>query len=356
MTLIHYDVTDVPYRPVSRIRRAKRKARRPAAEPGSWAARVEEKDVNLVATVEEGIPELEYLPGGDGMIVRGARHQLSAYQKTGKSIGGLVLWHDMVLAGCRVAVLDRENGRRTYAERLAGIMDAREHTPKSKKTLGENLHYYEFPQLRIDDAANLAGWATGQRLDLVVFDSQRMFLTDVGLSEDSADDYARFMARIIDPLFNAGVATMILDNTGHGDRTRARSTSSKGDLNEILFTLEIDTEFSLGNAGRLRLRLEPGRSRYGHTGEWLLEIGGGIFGHWQPLGEGQGKRDVFMDAARDVLRAHPAGLSQSALLKAIRASGRSFRNEDSRQLLAELVEKDPAVVVDAAGRYRMAKP
>src|SRR5665213_88957 len=142
-----------------------------------------------------------------------------------------------------------------------------------------------------------------------------MFLTDVGLSEDSADDYARFMARIIDPLFNAGVATMILDNTGHGDRTRARSTSSKDDLNEILFTLEIDTEFSLGNAGRLRLRLEAGRSRYGHTGEWLLEIGGGIFGHWQPLGEGQGKRDVFMDAARDVLRDHPAGLSQSALLK-----------------------------------------
>ncbi len=90
--------------------------------------------------------------------------------------------------------------------------------PPGAISFGQPASKWRSRQLRIDDAANLTAWATERRLDLVVFDSQRMILTDVGLSEDSADDYARFMAKIVDPLFNAGVGTMILDDTGHSSR------------------------------------------------------------------------------------------------------------------------------------------
>ena len=41
----------------------------------------------------------------------------------------------------------------------------------------------------------------------LVFDSQRMFLTDLGLSEGDADEYAAFMQYAVEPLFSAGVAT-----------------------------------------------------------------------------------------------------------------------------------------------------
>ena len=37
-----------------------------------------------------------------------------------------------------------------------------------------------------------------------------------------------------EPLFEAGVATVILDNTGHSDKNRSRGTSAKGDLNEVV--------------------------------------------------------------------------------------------------------------------------
>ena len=60
-----------------------------------------------------------------------------------------------------------------------------------------------------------------------------------------------------------------------------------------------------------------------------------------------------MDVARDVLRTHPDGLSQSAFMAAIRAAGPSFRNEEGRRLLVDLAEEDPAVAQDPTGRYRM---
>src|SRR6185437_6992739 len=106
---------------------------------------------------------------------------------------------------------------------------------------------YEFPRFRDSDRDNLVELCTDA--DLVVFDSQRMYLSDLGLEENSSDDYAAFMAALIDPLFRAGIATLVLDNAGHQDPKRGRGASAKGDLNEILYAVEAVEHFDLDTVG-----------------------------------------------------------------------------------------------------------
>ena len=323
------------------------------AERGSFGARVLGTERDLMDIIENGIPPVEYLPGADGILIRGTRNQIAAFQKTGKSIGTLVLCFDMAMAGCRIAILDRENGTRTFADRLSAIIDARGSSAKEKQRWRENVRYLEFPQLRATDADDLVGWAMAKRLDLVVFDSQRMFLTDLRLSESNPDDYSKFMDIAIDPLFRAGIATLILDNTGFGDQTRSRSSSAKGDLNEVLFAMEgLGDDPSLKKQGRLRLWLEPGRSRYGHTGEWTLDIGGGVFGCWTSIEEGSDtKRAAFTETVLRVLAAVPDGLSQRSLFTAVREFGIKFENEIARHVWLAGLEHEGVLTKNTQGRY-----
>ena len=47
--------------------------------------------------------------------------------------------------------------------------------------------------------------------------------------EDSNDDYARLVNALLIPLTREGVTTLMLDNTGHEERNRARGASAKHD-------------------------------------------------------------------------------------------------------------------------------
>lgn len=324
MTKIPVDTRGVA--PRRSVRRSSTSARG-SRKRGSFDTRIAARRVDLVQLLEEGIPSIEYLPASEGMLVRGKRHLIAAPQKTGKSIGMEAHWVDMILAGATVAVLDRENGRELYARRLAGIMDARSLTKKQRRRVQSKLHYYEFPELRPHDADALASYFAS--VDLVVFDSQRMFLSDYGLQEKDSDDYAEFMSYAVDPLFRAHVATLILDNTGHNEKTRPRGASTKGDLNEILFSMETVSGFDLHKRGRLKLKVE--RSRLGNVGEWTMEIGAGHFGSWEPA-SAQPDRADFRAAILDILSDGKA-LGQDKLCSAVRARGMRVANENARALL-----------------------
>ena len=254
----------------------------PFHEPGATSSaagfngRVAVTLVDLLERIRDGIPAIDYLPASERMLVRGKRHQTSAPKKTGKSISWEVHWVDMALAGARVVILDRENGADLYASRLEAIIAARELDDEQQQLLAANLAYSEFPRLAAQDGDQLAVMCAGA--DVVVFDAQRMFLTDLGLKEDDNDDYATFIGIAIDPLFRAGIATMILDNTGHQESKRSRGASAKGDLNEILFSLEVVDPFDLTTVGKVRLEISD--SRFGNSGRWEMTIGGGTFEPW----------------------------------------------------------------------------
>ena len=315
-----------------------------AAQPSGFAERVAARRVDLIARVEEGLPPVEYLRASEGILIVGKRHLIAAPRKTGKSIGMLVHWARMALADARVIVLDRENGADLYARRLHDITLAWSLRPRDKNRLRTRLEYYEFPRLRPGDGDEFCKFATGA--DVVVFDSQRMFLTDFGFDEDNADDYARFMHLAVDPLFRAGVATVILDNTGHSNKSRSRGSSAKGDLNEVLFTMETEVEFSRTRQGKLRLKLDAGNSRFGNEGEWVMHIGGGAFSEWKRVGDERPVEPAFRKAAEAALfAAGIAGLSQTKLLEAIKEAGVPYTNQVGREWLYRLAA-DPDVAID----------
>jgi len=246
---------------------------------GSFEDRVASRRVDLLQRLKDGLPPIEYLPASDQMLRRGKRHHWAAPKKAGKSLAALVHASDVVLAGGRVVIFDRENGADLYASRLEAIMAARLLTDEQRQRIASGLAYYEFPRFRDSDHDELVELCAGA--DLVIFDSQRMYLSDLGLEENSSDDYADFMAALIDPLFVDGVATLILDNTGHAEPKRGRGNSAKGDLNEILFALERVERFNLDTAGLVRLEITE--SRFGNSGRWELDIGGGVFGSWRRI-------------------------------------------------------------------------
>lgn len=293
---------------LDRAAEAGKQASAAAEDPGSFDARVTATRVDLIARMRDGIPPIDYLPASEGMLIRGKRHQIPAPKKSGKSLSMLVHWATMVQAGSRVVILDRENGANLYAARLQEIVNTLDLDPAA---MAERLDYYEFPRLKSFDGEDLAALCADA--DVVVFDSQRMFLTDLGLGEDGSDDYSKFAAAAVEPLFFAGIATVILDNTGHTETKRGRGSAAKGDLNEVLFSLEAVDRFGINHTGRVRLTITD--SRFGTEGAWEMAIGGGVFEPWKKADEeGDGwEPTILMQRVIDHLAAQAEPVSRTSV-------------------------------------------
>jgi len=237
-----------------------------------------------------------------------------------------------------------------YAERLADICEAR-WSSKTKRTevyelIKKCLRYFEFPRLETEDADDLVKVCAGA--DLVVFDSQRMFLSDFGLKEKDSDDYAEFMSYAIEPLFWAGIATLILTNTGHNDQTRGRGSSSQGDLNELLFHIETVKPFDQEQEGRIKLVLDY--SRLGNRGEWTMRIGGGAYGPWERHG---GARADFRAAVEKALQGGPLGAN--ALLAAAKEAGVKINRSAALKLLKGYVDDEDIPIRQVEDGYALRK-
>jgi hypothetical protein len=272
--------------------------------PGSYEARW--RPVSLVELVRNGIPPREYHALSGGMLAVGARHLIAADQKAGKSLTVFVHCVRLAMAGETVVILDKENGDRVYGERFQQIIEAWDLDDAAVSDLDTRLRYYPWPQLREGDGSRLA--EDMDDADLVVFDSQRMFLTDLGKKENDSDDYADFMAEV-EPLTRQGVTTVILDNTGH-EGTHARGSKSKGDINEVIFTLEQTKPFDRLRRGHATLSIH--RSRHGDTGQWRMDLGGGHFGEWTRLGLPAELADIPLKDAPEFQKAVYAVLEKAA--------------------------------------------
>ena len=220
------------------------------------AQALERSRVDLVGIIRDGIPEREYVPGADGLLPRAKRVHIAAERKTGKSLSiAVVTAVQIVAAGGTVVVLDRENGADEYARRLRDVLDARD---VDRERVREHLRYHAWPALRLDWGEGYAAAFAGA--DVVIFDSSRSHLTPLGLKEDQSDDFAAFTDALIDPLMQAGIATVILDNAGHQEKDRPRGTSSKGDL----CVHRVHDEHALRSAPRLAWPARAALHRLAH--------------------------------------------------------------------------------------------
>jgi hypothetical protein len=227
---------------------------------------------------------------------------------------------DCVAAGGSAAIIDVENGADEYARRLEDILVARDGGGTESalaEACAERLRYYDWPSLsrswmEPDWVAALDG------VDLVAFDSSRMVLTSVGFAEDSADDYSAFMSKFIVPLSKAGIATLVLDNTGHEERNRARGTITKADLNEVAYTIKPGKAFDRERGGFVKL--DRTRSRFPELPKHLfVPLGGTSYGPvTTTLPTGDAIPAELMEALSLQIEARPTGINQGKLFEITR--------------------------------------
>jgi AAA domain len=308
-----------------------------------------------IAAIRDGIPPRSWVPGARGLIPAGKRLHVAGERKSGKSLAfGVVTAARIVAAGGTVALLDRENGAEEYARRLRDVLAARQADTSTEDAIRERLRYHAWPMLDLrwrDDPAwpeALAG------ADLVIFDSSRSHLSPLGLKEDGSDDFAAFATALIDPLAQAGIATIVLDNVGHVERDRARGTSSKEDLADVALLMRTLSPFSAERAGRVELRCTA--SRLGDIGGcWQMSLGGGHFGEWERAGTRPPEaREDLREAAADVLTDAGEAMGVNKLAKTIRerpGNGLKFADSALHEALKEWAS-DPAsgIAADPSGR------
>ena len=125
---------------------------------------------------------------------------LFASAGVGKSIVAQVVAVEVVAQGGTVVIIDVENGADEYARRLTDVLEHR--SGDVVDACRERLRYYEFPALKLNWTAEEWARSIGGA-DLVVFDSSRLTLSSLGLSEDQNDDYATFVNALVVPLARA---------------------------------------------------------------------------------------------------------------------------------------------------------
>lgn len=274
------------------------------AEPDATAPAqaLAEARIDLTEIIRNGIPVRRFVPGCEPWLIATKRYLIPAPAGTGKSLGATVIAVEVVDSGGTVAILDVENGAEEYATRLESILGDRN---ELAQTCSERLRYYAWPAIRTDWRAE--EWAAALAdVDLVIFDSSRLMLSAAGLAEDSNDDYATFVNALLIPLARAGISTLVLDNTGHEERDRARGASTKGDLNEVVYVAKVGKPFDRDQTGELHLHRT--RTRFADLPAQLtIVLGGGVYqapavtedkdtGTFRPTGLMQKASKVIEDA------------------------------------------------------------
>lgn len=302
--------------------------------------------IDLVERIGEGIPERRWVPGGEPWLLAGKRYLLPAPAGTGKSLLAVIVGVEVVAAGGTVAVLDVENGADEYTRRLADVLAAREDGEQLTAACSARFLYYDWPALKVNwDGDEWAAACAG--VDLAIFDSSRMMLSAAGLAEDSNDDYSEFVNGLLVPLARAGIATAVLDNTGH-DGDRARGASAKSDLNEVVYVVGTGEPFDREQAGHLRLVRK--RTRFSELPATLsVPIGGGTYGpveEVEPTPDADGFRPTtLMEWISEAVELEP-GLTTNAITTAVKGK------TEAKRIALQLLVAEGYLRVEREGQAR----
>jgi hypothetical protein len=184
----------------------------------------------------------------------------------GKSLAALIGGVQVIEAGGRVTYLDLENGEHRQAERLAAILAGR--GPEIARAVSERLDYRSNVRLgALDNRQAVAAWAAlFEGCDLVIIDSVARVLGQLGLKENEAADFSCFTTQYVDPVAERGAAVLLLDNTGHEEKNRARGSSAKLDLTELAYRV---TAKGIAPDRHGTITLDRVRSRDGDEAERL---------------------------------------------------------------------------------------
>lgn len=246
---------------------------------------------------------------------------------SGKSLAALIVSVQIIEAGGSVTLLDWENGPRRQAERLKAILSDR--PASTRAAVAQRLDYR--PSMRLHALGNTTAidqWAAlFATRDLAVIDSTTRALGQLGLDENAAADFSRFITTIIDPIAEQGAAVLLLDNTGHEEKDRTRGSSTKLDLCELAYRVT-SQDIAPDCAGTITL--DRVRTRDGDEARQLVaHVGDGNYSaiHQPELSERQA---AVTEALLSYIEQNPGATTEEI------AKGIGIRKQDCRSQLADL--------------------
>ena len=147
-----------------------------------------------------------------GLIYRGKRHAISGPPEAAKTLAALTIALEAIRARDLVAFIDFESGP-AETRRLLEDLGA---TPAEL----DNVIYIEADGP--PDASDLERHIIAQGADLVIIDAAAGAYEASGLSENDRGDIERFARMWIQPLWRAGIATILIDHVVKNSDSRGK--------------------------------------------------------------------------------------------------------------------------------------
>lgn len=282
------------------------------------------------------------IPGSCDMLIENTAHYFYGGRGSGKSTVVLTLGMSVAMRGCKVLMLDRENGAALTRSRMDAAMT---HNPNAfeEDTLREHFDALHWPEFRKDwnpeEYAEVIAERVGEG-GVVVYDSVRELVNQFRASNNSDDDWSDIYAMLATPLIHRGIASVFCDNTGHQATERAKGAGAKMDAAPQGYRIWAREEFAPEMTGVVGI--ECNRSRLGDIGrEWRQTLGGGL---WELPTESTDNPTpttwtLLLGALADG-EDHDQREVAEAIGRDVRTVRRQVNNEHSR---ARKEERDPAV-------------
>lgn len=272
-------------------------------------------------------PPLAAVPGFP-FLYAGANAHMSGPTGAGKSAVIQACSHDAAAAGIRVLYVsfeidgDEANARATEIAIARGDHDR----PGVIQALRTNLVFADGWTLIPAVYGEPAAWPLALRergFQIVIIDPASAATSCVGLDDNDNADWMRWRGRVISPLRDAGVASVVADNIGHDQKAskRSKGASQKGNAADVeLYSKRggepADPALVLvvrkARSTRAPFRMDDAWIAYRHGASGPVPIGAA-------LGPGA-LRSVILDAAEDVLAREGRPLGWQALRDRIRAA------------------------------------
>lgn len=190
------------------------------------------ESVDLGEIMRDGVRRPEMLL--EGALVKRAPHRVFGPQSTFKTWWAAWLVKRLIESGQTVIWVDKEMGPEFMAQRFLrmGVDPA---------VVSDRIEYLPFATWDNSKEAR-DQWRellALRRPALVVIDAQMEVLADADLNENSSADVLKWNAWYVEPAIAAGASSLMIDHTGHDEKSRSRGASGKGQSSRVEFSTEL---------------------------------------------------------------------------------------------------------------------